>query len=557
MKPLPIGVDLFENIVSKNYFYIDKTLFIKEVLALQNEVTLITRPRRFGKTLNMSMLKCFFDVTQKKQNLFDGFQIMRYGDIVEKYKNKYPVIFVTLKGVKEPTFADSMEMLKDLMAKLYRQNQYLYDSDALSRYQKEDFEKFLSKKATVTELKNALEKLTEYLYAYHNKKVIILIDEYDAPIDNAEMEGFYPDMIKFMRGFFGSSLKTNEYLEFGIVTGVQRIAKEGLFSDLNNPRIYTVLDDKYADYFGFTEEEVVAACKMYDTEDSIEEIKTFYNGYHFGQKEIYNPWSILNYLDEKRLGNYWVNTGSTAILQNIFSKGDIVLKNAVEGLLLDIPVTMQFASHITYPIKYESTDSFWTLLLNAGYIKPQNNTPVNPDERFSAQLVNLEVKRAFRICIGHWFSEQKGYFSQGLHTFIQALLTGDSNGMQAALNTKLLISASYHDMVAENSFHMFILGILQTLGDEYIIRSNREEGDGRADCTIRPKDDKTKAAAVMEFKHVKGDATQDQIKSEAKEALNQINNKGYIREMRDEGYINILKYGIAFNGKNCIVIAGN
>ena len=552
-KALPVGIDLFEDMITGEYYYIDKTLFIKEILDNKSKVNLITRPRRFGKTLNMSMLKCFFDMHQDNVHLFDGLAIMRERNIVAYCQNQYPVIFLSLKGIKGTTFESSLSLLMQLISSLYIKSGYLLDSDVLMAAEKAKINMYLSEKASKEELMVSLKELMGYLYAHHKKKVIVAIDEYDAPIDNAEIEGFYPEMVKFMRGFLGDALKTNEYLEFSVITGVQRIAKEGLFSDLNNPSVCGISDDVFTDCFGFTEEEVYTACNYYDMPGDMKEIKAFYNGYLFGKKDIYNPWSILNYLKMRKLDAYWINTASMGILKNIFEKGNYELKAAMEGLLMDEPVKMRRGNHITYPIRYQKSNSIWTLLLNAGYLKIKDVLSDSLIPEYTAILVNNEVKEAFRYCIWEWMNESEEVFAEGLTDFIKALTSGDSEGMGATLNQRLLYSPSYYDMVSENSFHMFILGILQVVGGTYMIRSNREEHRGRADCTMRPYD-KSKAAVVIEFKHVKEkDATEDKIARAAKEGLAQIKGKNYAADMKAEGYTTIYEYGIAFNGKYCVV----
>ena len=552
-KALPIGVDLFEKMISKDYFYIDKTLFIKEILDMKSEVTLITRPRRFGKTLSMSMIQCFFDIHQKQRHLFDGLAIMEHREIVEKHQNQYPVIFLSLKGIKGTTFESSLSLLMQLISSLYIKNGYLLDSDVLMEAEKAKINIYLNGKASKEELMVSLKELTGYLYAYHKKNVILVIDEYDAPVDNAEIEGFYPDMVEFMSGFFGDVLKTNEHLEFSVITGVQRITKEGLFSDLNNLKVCSSLDKWFEDSFGFTEEEVYAACNYYDMQDDMKDIKVFYDGYLFGRKEMYNPWSILNYLAERKLDAYWVNTASMGILKNIFKKGNYELKAAMEGLLMDEPVKMRLGNHITYPIRYKKSNAIWTLLLSAGYLKIKDVLSDSLIPEYAVVLVNNEVKEAFRYCIWEWMGESEEAFAEGLTDFIKALTGGDAEGMGRALNEGLLYSTSYYDMVNENSFHMFILGILQVVGGTYMIRSNREEHKGRADCTMRPHD-KSRAAVVIEFKHVKEkDATEDMIALSAQEGLEQIKEKSYAEDMKVEGYTTIYEYGIAFNGKYCVV----
>jgi len=440
---------------------------------------------------------------------------------------------------------------------LYENHGYLLDGGRLSETQAELFRKYCGRKATNDDLELALFQLSRMLRSYHHQKVIILLDEYDAPIDNAEAEGFYGKMIKFMRGFMGSTFKSNDALEFAVITGVQRIAQEGLFSKLNNPQIFGILDSEFSNRFGFTEEEVARLCMEYDAADPFGKIKAFYDGYRFGHRDMYNPWSIVNYLTKRKLGLYWVNTSSPTVMQNIFARGSKDLKEKAEGLLLGVPITMKLDDHITYPINYDSTNLFWTMLLNAGYIKHTSGTPSNA-EKFQAELVNTEVRVAFQHSIENWIKERTVSLYDGLQAFLESLQAGDAVGMQDALNNKLLLSPSYHDMICENSYHMFILGILQAVGRDYVIRSNREEGKGRADCTMRPVD-KTKPALVIEFKHLKKDgaddteATIERVKKAAAEALQQISTRRYTQEMLSEGYATVFEYGIAFNGKHCEV----
>ena len=562
-KSLPIGHEFFDVLISKGLYYVDKTLLIKEIIDVSSAVTLVTRPRRFGKTLNMSTLECFFDITSDNRKLFEGLQIMEHADIVERYMNKVPVVFITLKDVEESTYKDSLFALKDMMARVYSRHRYLLESDKLTAYQKARFDKVLSGKLTEAEIKASLISLTEYLYTHHSeKRVILLIDEYDAPINNAELNGFHAQMIKFMRGFLGKSMKSNRFLEFAVITGVQRIAKEGLFSELNNLLVCGIPDDQYAECFGFTKNEVEAACEYYNRKDSIAEIEKYYDGYRFGQKSLFNPWSIVNYLHFGKLESYWVNTGSLSILENIFIKGTVSLKSAMESLLMDMPIKMKLDQHITYPINYSDTDLFWTLLFNAGYIKHRKGVPVGDFKSFEAELVNLEVKESFKQCIERWMQRQPHGFSNALNEFLEALLGGNPERIQSALNEKLLRSLSYHDMIRENSFHMFILGMLQATGDEYLIRSNRESGHGRADCIMRPLSDRggtdvSRAAVVMEFKLVKPEKgvrlTAAAVAREAAAALIQIEEKGYDGELAAEGYKTVYKYGIAFGGKFCVV----
>jgi len=554
-KQILVGADSFEKIIEGNYFYVDKTMFIKELLENRGEVTLITRPRRFGKTLNMSMLECFFDVNMDSKAMFDGLKIVEHKDIVEKYLNKYPVVFITLKNVEERTYENSIENIRDLISSIYRQNRHLYESDRLDEQQKEIFYTLLSGKSTESRLQSALLFLTECLYTYHKKRVIVLLDEYDAPITNALMKGYYQEMIDFMRGLLGSVFKTNKYLEFGVLTGVQRISKESLVSCFNNPKVCGIMNKVFTTCFGFTEEEVKNACEMYESGDKFDVVKKWYDGYRFGRQDMYNPWSIIRYLDENEIGEYWINTGSVQILQDVFYKGDSSLKNELAGLLTGTPVMMFLEDGITYPIKYVHSDTFWTMLLNAGYLKPCNGA--SKTDKFGAELVNMEIKNMFSRYAKNWFGEQQSSVSRAIVEFVEYLLHGDAEGVSITLNKELLNNPSCHDFKEENSYHMFIYGILLAVSGKYTVYSNPESGKGRSDCMIKPAD-KEKYAVVIEFKHCRGDSCsrptcKEFLKEEAQKGLKQIEEKAYIHNLKKEGYERIFKYGIAFHKKNCEV----
>jgi len=568
-KQILIGTDSFEKIVGCNYFYVDKTLFIKELLENRGEVTLITRPRRFGKTLNLSMLRYFFDVNMDSKTLFDGLKIMAHKDIVEKHQNKYPVIFLTLKDVEEKTYESAIEKICNFVSGVYRQNRYLFESNRLDDGQKELFNALLLRKATEVELQSALKFLTECLYTYHKKRVIVLLDEYDAPITNALMKGYYDDMVCFMRGFMGSVFKTNDYLEFGVLTGVQRISKESLVSGFNNPKVCGIMNKDFVTCFGFTEEEVKCACDIYELNDKYDEVKKWYDGYRFGGQDMYNPWSITRYLDAREIDNYWVNTGSVRVLQDVFYKGNSALKNGLAGLLTGAPVTMRLEDGITYPIKYVHSDTFWTMLLNAGYLKPCNGVTARA-EKFGAELVNMEVKTIFSRYAEEWFGTQQPSISQTIVAFVEYLLKGDAEGVSVILNNELLNNPSCHDFIEENSYHMFIYGILLAVSGKYTVYSNAESGKGRSDCLIKPVD-KEQHAVIIEFKFCRGEPLRSPVsigqtrrsaptcspnflKEEALKGLEQIEEKAYIHHLKKEGYQRIFKYGIAFYKKNCEVV---
>ena len=546
-KRILTGAESFEELVENGYFYVDKTLFIKELLENKGKATLITRPRRFGKTMNMSMLRSFFDVRADSRALFDGLKITGHKDICDSHMNKYPVVFVTLKNVENDTYEDSLESIRDLVSEICQEKMYLYRSDDLDEFKKKQFYRLCAKESTVTELKSALKFLTACLHAHHKKRVIVLLDEYDAPLNNAAIEGFYDRMLKFMRGFMGSVFKTNDYLEFGVLTGIQRIARESLVSSFNNPKVCGIMNEKFATCFGFTEDEVKDACGMYGLDDTYLEVKRWYDGYRFGGRDMYNPWSITGYLDEKKFDVYWANTGSMAIFQNVYADGDLQLRDDMAGLITGAPVMMSLEGGITYPVDYESSDAFWTMMLNAGYVKPLSGAKT---DRFGAELVNTEIKLLFSRYAKKWFGKQRSAVSKAIQGFVGCLLTGDAGGVRDALNNDLLNNPSCHDYNSENSYHMFIFGMLLALSGDYTVYSNPESGKGRSDCLIKP-EDKGKHAVVIEFKHDGEKA--DGLKAEAEKGLMQIEEKAYVHDLKREGYGRIYKYGIAFHKKGCEV----
>ena len=547
-KKILTGAESFEKIIEGNYFYIDKTLFIKELFENRGEVTLITRPRRFGKTLNMNMLKQFFDISTDSKTLFEGLKIMEHKDIVEQHLNQYPVIFLTLKDVEEDTYKESIGNIRDLVCEVYRRYLYLYESERLNQLQKDIFYTLLSGKSTESQLKSALKFLTECLFTYYNKRVIVLLDEYDTPIDCSIRKKYNEKMMGFMRGLMGRVFKSNDYLEFGVLTGVQRISKESLISSFNNPKICGIMNMEFATCFGFTEEEVKDACRMYEFEDKYDEVKKWYDGYRIGEQDMYNPWSIVEYLSRGKFRDYWVNVGSMDILADVFFKGTSSLKNNMAGLLTNVPIKMTYDEHIRYPIEYKNDDIFWSMLLNTGYLKPCAGSTT--EDSFYAELVNKEVKNIFKRCIDLWFKQQQHAIQKTIQEFVTCLLTGDKDGVKITLNDELLNNPSCHDFKEENSYHMFIFGILLAVSKNYTVYSNPESGKGRSDCLIKPID-KEQYAIVIEFKH-ESDESCD-LKELAQRGLNQIEKKAYIHNLKKEGYERIFKYGIAFHKKNCEV----
>ena len=553
------GAESFEKLIEGEYFYIDKTLFIKELHENRGDVTLITRPRRFGKTLNLSMLRSFFDITKDSKTYFTGLKIVEHQEIVEKYMNNYPVIFLTLKDIHENSFEEAIEETRSLVSYIYRQNIYLYERDRLNDQQKKLYYSFLAGESTINDLKSSLKFFTECLYTYHKKRVIVLMDEYDAPLDCANKNGYYKEMIGFMRGFMGRVFKSNDSLEFAVLTGVLRIARESLFSSFNNPKICGIMDKPFSTIFGFTEDEVKHACDFFEISENYPEVKKWYDGYRIGGQDMYNPWSITRYLDSKVFENFWVNTGSIDVFKEMFEKGNAKLKDDVAGLLTGKPITMSFVDSFTYPIEFEKANSFWSLLMSAGYLKPCNGAKT---ETFAAELVNKEIHNIFSFYAQEWLKYKQTSISQSIQDFVECLLKGDAQGVQTILNEELLNNPSCHDFKTENSYHMFIFGILLAVNKNYLVYSNHESGKGRSDCLIKP-DNKDDYAVVIEFKHCKfrpplqeeiKEGSINLIKEEAQKGLQQINEKAYIHTLKNEGYQKIYKYSIAFYQKNCEVL---
>ena len=546
-KQIMIGVDDFEELISENLFYVDKTLFIKEFIESKGKVTLITRPRRFGKTLNMNMLKYFFDIKKDNRALFDGLKIMEHKRIMDKYCGKHPVIYMTLKDDLGNKFKESLEEVSLLMANICQSYLFIYESDCLDKFKKELFYKFCAKEANKKELQNSLKFVAECLYIYYGKKAVILIDEYDAPLNNAVMSGYYEKMIKFMREFLGRAFKSNEFLEFGVLTGVQRISKESMVSGFNNPKICGIFEKTFATSYGFTEDEVKEICETYGYGDQFEEVEKWYNGYRFGGHDIYNPWSIVALIDSGEFRNHWANTGSMDFFKELFDKGTDTLKNEIAGLMTGIPFKMKYDERITYPVLYSNNKVFWSLLLNAGYVKPCAGSTL---DKLWVELVNKEVRNIFSDCIDSWFHENQQVLKNTIEEFVGYLLKGNAEGVKTALNDELLNNPSCHDFKEENSYHMFIYGILLAVSGGYQVYSNKESGKGRYDCMIKP-DDKGKHAVIIEYKHTKKKT--DNLKEVAQTALIQIDNKAYVKNLQSEGYKNVYKYGIAFHKKNCEV----
>ena len=557
-----IGHQDFETVRIKNNFYIDKTEFIKEWWEFDDAVTLITRPRRFGKTLNMSMLEKFFSIEYaKRDELFKGLNIWKYKEYRE-IQGTYPVIFLSFANVKENTYEQARESICRIIQELYNQNIFLLHTDLLTDNEKEEY-KQISTRMNDSMISDSIRKMSDYLSRYYGKKTIILLDEYDTPIQEAYVGGFWSDLMGVLRSLLNSTFKTNPYLERAIMTGITRVSKESIFSDLNNLEVVTTTSKKYEDKFGFTQEEVIKALKEYDLEDKKEEVKLWYDGFCFGEaKEIYNPWSIINYLDKKEVAPYWANTSSNSLIGKLIREGSTQVKESFELLLNGKEIVTELDEQIVYDQLDLEETAIWSLLLASGYLKVEEKIRDDSDylnwkQLYRLKLTNFEVKVMFAHMVKNWFSKTGGDYN----AFIKAMLNDDIEAMNAYMNRISMRIFSYFDVGKKSSkmleperfYHGFVLGLLVELMDRYEIKSNRESGFGRYDVMLRPKNVKDKAI-IMEFKVI-SPKKEKSLEETAQNALEQIKEKNYKEELIEAGISenNIKAYGFAFEGKNVLI----
>ena len=536
---LPIGTENFEKIIQNKNFYVDKTSFIEKIIKDGSDIKLFTRPRRFGKTLTLSMLKYFFDIEGRDKNkeLFEGLYISRSEYM--KYQGEYPVIFITLKDLKENTWEECLENISDIMQSLY--NDFEFIREKLNEVERNKFDKIWTLEANTTILKKSLFNLIQYIYKYYGKKVVLLIDEYDSPLINAYEKGYYSKAVSFFSTFYSTALKTNDNLQMGVLTGILKVVKEGIFSGLNNIKTYTVLDEKYSDSFGLTEADVEDAVREYGLLEDMDEVKRWYNGYKFGSSDIYNPWSIVNYLDEGSLKAHWINTSSdTAILR---------LLREADGTMLDglVKIFNGESSEQTVDISSDMSDmgnpqEIWQLLLFGGYLTSERKVG---EYTYLLRLPNYEVQSFFKNkFLDYNYREYKGLFKK----MTDSLLLKNILKYEELLQKILLYSVSYHDASKEEKFyHNLILGMLLYLDSSYRIKSNVEEGYGRTDVVMIPLD-KALPGFIFEFKvSERGDDTS--MEKAADEALRQITEKRYEMSLEMEGVMDIVYIGAAFYGK--------
>lgn len=559
-KPLPIGIDNFEMLITRGYYFIDKTLLIKDLLDNKAAVNLFTRPRRFGKTLNISMLQYYLEdrrdefTGEKIDNsyLFEGLNIKAEGEKYTKDIGKYPVINLSLKSAKQRSLDLAFQCIREEISNEFKRHKYIIESDVL-KAEKEHFMKIVNNDKDMSLYITALKFLSNCLNKYHNEKVIILIDEYDVPLENAFFEGFYNEMISFIRSLFESALKTNPSLEFSVITGCLRISKESIFTGLNNLKIISILDDRYSEHFGFTDEEVVKICDDYNMQHKYETIKQWFNGYIFGETNVYNPWSVMQYVDDLKANinklpkSYWANTSSNSIVKSLIERADDITKGEIEDLIEGKTIEKPVHEDITYEDVYDNLDNLWNFMFFTGYFKKiSERMDENTQENFvELAIPNLEVKYIFRTKILKWFNEK--IKNEDLSILYTSIINGEVDVFQKEVNRLLKKTISFNDAY-ENFYHGFMIGLLSHM-DGYIVKSNRETGDGRCDIYIKPLSIFDKAVII----EMKVCDKPKELFTKPQDALQQIEDKKYEYELNESGYEDIIKYGMAFYRKDCII----
>ena len=550
--PFAIGNTSYIEVSTESY-YVDKTLLIRDLIDDHNMVTLFTRPRRFGKSLAMNMLKTYFEKTEEDTSrYFEKMAIWQCGKKYRAMQGTYPVITLTFKDVKYGSWEDSLDAIRFVLKAEFRRHVQRIGKEAIDADTKDYIERLEKGTLSVVELDRALLILTRTLSMHHGSKVIILIDEYDTPIQQGYTRGFYHEIVSFMRNFLSGGLKDNPDLAFGVLTGIMRVSKENLFSGLNNPMVYTVLDRKYSEYFGFTRAEIEQIAAYYQRQDAMEEIRFWYDGYRFGDTEIFNPWSVTNYFASGcQAKPYWANTSDNEIIREILVGLTPEIAAELSEVMQGGEISVSLDMEVVYPRMSDGNDLIFSFLLLAGYLTPVSTPTETEFGTFaSLRLPNAEIRRIYNTEVLGWIrSRQSGNVISEIE---KAVYLNDANRLQKALRDFMLSTISWYDGAAEGFYHGMMLGLVACLSSRYLIRSNRESGEGRFDLQLEPKD-LTLPGIIMEFKAISA-YNEDQLIREAEEAIRQIDARGYDRELQDRGIINIVRYGIAFSGKNAQVI---
>lgn len=560
MKTISIGKQDFASLREHNCFYIDKTDFIKEWWNSQDDVTLITRPRRFGKTLNMSMVECFFSVKYAKRlDLFEGLNIEKDIDL-RKLQGTYPVLFLSFAAVKTNTYENARRQICSLIASLYDENMYLLNGDTLNEREKKRFQA-VTPEMNDADAVMALQNLCLFLSKYYGKKVIVLLDEYDTPLQESYAYGYWRELTVFTRSLFNATFKTNPYLERAIMTGITRVSKESIFSDLNNLEVITTTSEKYATSFGFTESEVFTALDEAGMSEQCDVVKKWYDGFVFGgKKDIYNPWSITNFLDKRKIDIYWANTSSNSLIGHLIQRGNSAIKEAMEDLLSGKELVTEIDEQIVFDQLDDNMTAIWSLLLSSGYLKI-NQAPKDAaasNQNYHLSLTNHEVDVMFRRMIDGWFKK----YTPNYNAFVKALLADDVRAMNHYINRIALETFSFFDTgkgpsasaEPERFYHGFVLGLMVDLQDNYHITSNRESGFGRYDIMLEPVEIGQSDAIILEFKVIDPESEAD-LNATVNNALEQIRHKQYDAQLLARGFRpdQIRAYGFAFQGKQVLI----
>jgi len=549
---LPVGIENFEDIRRSGFYYIDKTRLIEQTLNNWSKVTLFTRPRRFGKTLGMSMLRSFFEIGTDK-SLFDGLYISLNKALCDEHMGKYPVIFLTLKGVEGLTFADAKMMLKSILSTEMDRHYYLKTSDALTDEDKAYFVKMLT--GTDENINDSLRKLSQLLYKHYGKKAVILIDEYDVPLDKAYQNGYYHEMVSLIRGLFGQALKTNDYLQFAILTGCLRISKESIFTGLNNFKVLSIMDTRFDEQFGFTDSEVEELLAAYNLDSHFTEIKEWYDGYHFGNANVYCPWDVINYVDLLRLEptakpqDFWSNSSGNALVRSFIDKADVQTKDEIECLIAGEYIEKEISPELTHDEIDKSIANLWSVLFTTGYLTKQG---VTDDGKVRLSIPNREIKNLFIKKIREWFSDTTANDGKTLEQFCNAFVEKDTEKIEQLFGDYLWNTISIRDTAVakdkkENFYHGILLGLLGYKAS-WLIKSNTESGTGYSDILVEVPNNRT--GIVIELKY----AENGDMDAACDEALKQIEEKSYADKLKQDGMRNFIKYGIACFKKDCKVV---
>ena len=562
---LPVGIDDFRKLRESHFYYVDKTRLIEQLLLNWSKVTLFTRPRRFGKTLNMSMLKSFFDIGTDKA-LFDGLYISGNNELCDEYMGKYPVIFLSLKGVEGLTYEEAFEAFVRIMGKEVNRVSFLADSDKLTQIEREQYKGLtIMKNGRLAfdkeKLISSLQLLSQLLYKHYGKKAVILIDEYDVPLDKAFQNGYYNEMVSLIRGLFGQALKTNEFLQFAVLTGCLRISKESIFTGLNNFKVMSITDSRFDEQFGFTDEEVRKLLSDYGMDSHFDEVKEWYDGYHFGRADVYCPWDVINHADHLRDDSdakpqtYWINSSGNSLVRRLINRADSSTKDEIERLIAGEAVEKVIRQDLTYDEIENSIDNIWSVLFTTGYLTKIGEVKLPDSESYAYMLVipNKEVREVFVLQIQEWFKAVVANDNDAMKLLSKAILDKDEEIFARQLNIVMgrmisILDTKAPDDMKENFYHGLLLGLLRGSNPDWLIKSNRESGDGFSDILIKPEN--PDLGIVIEVKYAKEFKGLD---AACDAAMAQIKQKRYDETLRDEGRCDILAYGIAFCRKRCKV----